>query len=96
MKLHDSVTLTTDEYDWIGLRKGSIGTIVQVYDEGRGFEVEFEGFGEPVSVLNASILAFNGETGTQNETSAKTHDDRLHNDCDGGQCVACHEDQKNA
>jgi hypothetical protein len=69
MKLHDSVTLTTDEYDWIGLRKGSIGTIVQVYDEGRGFEVEFEGFGEPVTVLNASILALNGETGTQTDNS---------------------------
>jgi hypothetical protein len=74
MKLHDVVTLTTDDYDWIGLRKGSIGTIVQVYDEGRGFEVEFEDFGEPVTVLNASILALNEQTGTQHDFSAKSEE----------------------
>lgn len=74
MKLHDSVTLTTDDYDWIGLRRGSIGTIVQVYDDNRGFEVEFEGFGEPVTVLSPRILALNGETGTQNGLSAKSEE----------------------
>jgi hypothetical protein len=52
-----------------------------------------EGF---IAEKRAMRLALNSETGTQNETSAKTYDDRLHNDCDGGQCVACHEDQKNA
>jgi hypothetical protein len=48
---HDMVALTEDVAEF-NLRAGDLGTIVAVYDDGTGFEVEFATLlGETIAVL---------------------------------------------
>lgn len=43
MKLYQRVRLLTDKYLKEGIKKGDIGVILEEYDGGSNFEVEFSG-----------------------------------------------------
>ena len=55
MREHDRVVLAKDLPEY-GLRKGDIGTIVHVYQEGRAYEVEFVALtGRTVAVVTVPV-----------------------------------------
>ena len=43
IKLYQTVKLITDKYEESGLKRGTFGTILEIYDE-ENFEIEWEEF----------------------------------------------------
>ncbi len=51
MKEFDLISLT-ESFPEYGLEKGDVGAIVAVYDEGKGYEIEFTTYtGETIAVI---------------------------------------------